>query len=112
MAINPPDILDGPVERILTRYIEDELRDSYLTYAMSVNTNRAIPDVRDGLKPSSRRILYAMYEEGITADRPYDKCAAVVGEVMKNYHPHGDGPIYQTLVGMVQDFSIRYPLLD
>jgi len=107
MASHPPN-----TERILTRYIEDELRDSYLTYAMSVNTNRAIPDVRDGLKPSSRRILYAMYEEGLTADRPYDKSAAVVGEVMKNYHPHGDAPIYQTLVGMAQDFSMRYPLLD
>ncbi|MBM3215405.1 DNA gyrase subunit A [Candidatus Poribacteria bacterium] len=112
MAISPPPTIDDSTERILTRYIEDELRDSYLTYAMSVNTNRAIPDVRDGLKPSSRRILYAMYEEGLTSDRPYDKCAAVVGEVMKNFHPHGDGPIYQTLVGMAQDFSMRYPLLD
>lgn len=112
MSTYPPNIPDEPRERVLTRAIEDELRDSYLTYAMSVNTNRAIPDVRDGLKPSSRRILYAMYEEGLTADRPYDKCAAVVGEVMKNYHPHGDAPIYQTLVGMAQDFSMRYPLLD
>lgn len=112
MSTHPPNFLDESRERVLTRAIEDELRDSYLTYAMSVNTNRAIPDVRDGLKPSSRRILYAMYEEGLTADRPYDKCAAVVGEVMKNYHPHGDAPIYQTLVGMAQDFSMRYPLLD
>ena len=97
---------------IITRYIEDELKESYLTYAMSVNTNRAIPDLRDGLKPSTRRILYAMGEINLTAGRPYDKCAAVVGEVMKNFHPHGDGPIYDTLVGMVQDFAMRYPLID
>ena len=99
-------------ERIITRYIEDELVESYLTYAMSVNTNRAIPDVRDGLKPSTRRILYAMHMEGLTHDKPHDKCAAVVGEVMKEYHPHGDGPIYMTLVGMAQDFAMRYPLID
>ena len=97
---------------IITRYIEDELRESYLTYAMSVNTNRAIPDLRDGLKPSTRRILYAMGEMNLTAGRSYDKCAAVVGEVMKNFHPHGDGPIYDTLVGLVQDFVMRYPLVD
>ncbi|MBI1928876.1 DNA gyrase subunit A [Candidatus Poribacteria bacterium] len=99
-------------QKIITRYIEDELRESYLTYAMSVNTNRAIPDVRDGMKPSTRRIIYAMGEMNLTSGRPYDKCAAVVGEVMKNYHPHGDGPIYDTMVGMVQDFSMRYPLID
>ena len=97
---------------IVTRYIEDELKDSYLTYAMSVNTNRAIPDVRDGLKPSTRRILYAMGEINLTSNRPYDKCAAVIGEVMKNFHPHGNGPIYDTLVGLTQEFSIRYPLVD
>ena len=97
---------------IVTRYIEDELRESYLTYAMSVNTNRAIPDLRDGLKPSTRRILYAMGEMNLTAGRSYDKCAAVVGEVMKNFHPHGDGPIYDTLVGLVQEFAMRYPLVD
>ncbi len=99
-------------QNIVTRYIEEELKESYLTYAMSVNTNRAIPDVRDGMKPSTRRIIYAMGEINLTANRPYDKCAAVVGEVMKNFHPHGDGPIYDTLVGMVQDFAIRYPLID
>ncbi len=96
---------------IVTRYIEDELRESYLTYAMSVNTNRAIPDLRDGLKPSTRRILYAMGEMNLTAGRSTDKCAAVVGEVMKNFHPHGDGPIYDTLVGLVQEFAMRYPLV-
>ena len=99
-------------ENIIRRPIESELQTSYLTYAMSVNTNRAIPDVRDGLKPSARRIIYAMGEINMTSDRPYDKCAAVVGEVIKNYHPHGEGPIYGTLVGLAQDFNIRYPLID
>jgi DNA gyrase subunit A len=99
-------------ERIITRPIEDELRDSYLTYMMSVITNRAIPDVRDGLKPSTRRILYAMHEMGLAHNRPYKKSAAIVGEVMGKYHPHGDAPIYSTLVGMAQDFSMRYPLID
>ena len=77
---------------IQKRSIEAELQTSYLTYAMSVNTNRALPDVRDGLKPSARRIIYAMGSLNLTNERPYDKCAAVVGEVMKNFHPHGDGP--------------------
>ncbi len=99
-------------ENIIRRPIENELQTSYLTYAMSVNTNRALPDVRDGLKPSSRRIIYAMGELNLTGDRPYDKCAAVVGEVMKNFHPHGDGPIYGTLVGLAQEFNTRYPLID
>ncbi len=99
-------------ENIIKRAIETELQTSYLTYAMSVNTNRAIPDVRDGLKPSARRIIYAMGEINLTSGRPYDKCAAVVGEVMKNFHPHGDGPIYGTLVGLAQEFSTRYPLID
>ena len=100
------------MENILETNIENELKTSYLAYAMSVNTNRAIPDVRDGLKPGTRRIIYAMGEINLTASRPYDKCAAVVGEVMKNFHPHGDGPIYGTLVGLAQPFSIRYPLID
>ena len=100
------------MENILETNIENELKTSYLAYAMSVNTNRAIPDVRDGLKPGTRRIIYAMGEINLTSSRPYDKCAAVVGEVMKNFHPHGDGPIYGTLVGLAQPFSIRYPLID
>ena len=100
------------MENIQERNIENELTTSYLTYAMSVNTNRAIPDVRDGLKPGTRRIIYAMGEMNLTSNRPYDKCAAVVGEVMKNFHPHGDGPIYGTLVGLAQPFSMRYPLID
>ena len=103
---------DRENQNILPRYIEEELKESYLTYAMSVNTNRAIPDVRDGMKPSTRRIIYAMGEINLTANRPYDKCAAVVGEVMKNFHPHGDGPIYDTLVGLAQEFAMRYPLID
>ncbi len=105
-------MLEHKDENIIVRNIENELKTSYLTYAMSVNTNRAIPDVRDGLKPSTRRILYAMKQINLTANRPYDKCAAVVGEVMKNFHPHGDGPIYGTLVGMAQEFNTRYPLID
>ena len=100
------------MENIQETNIEDELKTSYLAYAMSVNTNRAIPDVRDGLKPSTRRIIYAMGQINLTANRPYDKCAAVVGEVMKNFHPHGDGPIYGTLVGLAQPFNTRYPLID
>ena len=100
------------MENIQERNIENELTTSYLTYAMSVNTNRAIPDVRDGLKPGTRRIIYAMGEINLTSNRPYDKCAAVVGEVMKNFHPHGDGPIYGTLVGLAQPFTMRYPLID
>ena len=100
------------MENIQERNIENELTTSYLTYAMSVNTNRAIPDVRDGLKPSTRRIIYAMGEINLTSNRPYDKCAAVVGEVMKSFHPHGDGPIYGTLVGLAQPFNMRYPLID
>jgi DNA gyrase subunit A len=112
MAISPPPEMDDRGGHVITRQIEDELRDAYLTYAVNVNTNRAIPDVRDGLKPSSRRILYAMHDEGLTSDRPFDKCAGVVGEVMKNYHPHGNEPIYETLVGLAQEFTMRYPLLD
>ncbi len=100
------------IENIQESNIENELKTSYLAYAMSVNTNRAIPDVRDGLKPGTRRIIYAMGEINLTSNRPYDKCAAVVGEVMKNYHPHGDGPIYGTLVGLAQPFTMRYPLID
>jgi DNA gyrase subunit A len=92
--------------------IEDEMRKSYLDYAMSVIIGRALPDVRDGLKPVHRRILYAMYKEGITSDKRYIKCAGVVGEVIKKYHPHGDAAVYDTLVRMAQDFNMRYPLID
>ncbi len=92
--------------------IEDEMRRSYLDYAMSVIIGRALPDVRDGLKPVHRRILYAMYKEGITSNKRYTKCAGVVGEVIKKYHPHGDAAVYDTLVRMAQGFNMRYPLID
>jgi DNA gyrase subunit A len=92
--------------------IEDEMRRSYLDYAMSVIIGRALPDIRDGLKPVHRRILYAMSEMGLSFNRAYRKCAGIVGEVLGNYHPHGDAPVYDALVRMAQDFSLRYPLID
>ena len=92
--------------------IEDEMRVSYLDYAMSVIVSRALPDVRDGLKPVHRRILYAMGEMGLSATSSYRKCAAIVGEVMGKYHPHGDSALYDALVRLAQDFSMRYPLVD
>ena len=90
----------------------DELKRSFISYAMAVNVSRAIPDVRDGLKPVHRRILYSMGELGNFSDKPYKKCARIVGEVMGKYHPHGDSSIYDALVRLAQDFSIRYPLID
>jgi DNA gyrase subunit A len=98
--------------RILPKLIEDEMKTSYLDYAMSVIVSRALPDVRDGLKPVQRRILFGMYEAGLRPDRPYRKSAAVVGDVMKKYHPHGDVPIYESLVRMAQSWAFRYPLVD
>src|SRR5438094_1118511 len=98
--------------RILPRSIEEEMRTSYLDYAMSVIVSRALPDARDGLKPVQRRILFGMLEAGLRPDRPYRKSAAVVGDVMKKYHPHGDVPIYESLVRMAQPWSVRYPLVD
>ncbi|HLB95069.1 MAG TPA: DNA gyrase subunit A, partial [Nitrospiria bacterium] len=92
--------------------IEDEMKSSYLDYAMSVIVGRALPDVRDGLKPVHRRILYAMFREGLLSNRRYSKSAGVVGEVIKKYHPHGDVAVYDALVRMVQDFNMRYPLVD
>src|SRR5499427_1474953 len=92
--------------------IESEMRKSYLDYAMSVIIGRALPDVRDGLKPVHRRILFGMYELGLTSTRPYRKCAKIVGEVLGKYHPHGDAPVYDALVRMAQDFNMRYPLVD
>jgi DNA gyrase subunit A len=92
--------------------IEEEMKRSYIDYAMSVIIGRALPDVRDGLKPVQRRILYAMHEMGMFPDRPYKKCARIVGEVLGKYHPHGDAAVYETLVRMAQDFSFRYPLID
>ncbi len=92
--------------------ITEEMKSSYIDYAMSVIVGRALPDVRDGLKPVHRRILYAMYEQGMTHDQPYKKSARVVGDVMGKYHPHGDAAIYETMVRMAQKFSMRYPLID
>jgi DNA gyrase subunit A len=92
--------------------IQDEMRTSYLDYAMSVIIGRAIPDVRDGLKPVHRRILYSMHEQKINASGAYKKCARVVGDVLGKYHPHGDLAVYDALVRMAQDFSLRVPLID
>ncbi|HPC76969.1 MAG TPA: DNA gyrase subunit A, partial [bacterium] len=92
--------------------IEQELQASYLDYAMSVIIGRALPDIRDGLKPVQRRILYAMLELGMEPNKPYKKSARVVGEVLGKYHPHGDAPVYEALVRMVQNFTLRYPLVD
>src|SRR5438270_8176637 len=92
--------------------VEDEMRTSYLSYAMSVIASRALPDVRDGLKPVQRRILYAMREMGLDPSKQHRKCAGVIGEVLKSYHPHGDSSVYDALVRMAQDFTLRYPLID
>jgi len=99
-------------ERILPRLIDDEIKESFLNYSMSVIVSRALPDVRDGLKPVHRRVLYAMNELGLVPGRPYKKSATVVGDVLGKYHPHGDSSVYDALVRMVQDFSLRYPLVD
>jgi DNA gyrase subunit A len=101
-----------PPQRILPRLIEDEMRDSFIDYSMSVIVQRALPDVRDGLKPVHRRILYAMHENGLLPNRPFKKSATVVGDVLGKYHPHGDASVYDALVRMVQDFSLRYPLVQ
>src|SRR5438093_2142410 len=98
--------------RVETRELDQEVRTSFLDYAMSVIVSRALPDVRDGLKPVHRRVLYAMHEMGLQPGRPTRKSARVVGDVMGNYHPHGDTAIYDTLVRMGQPFSLRYPLVD
>lgn len=99
-------------EGITTVLIDDEMKRSYINYAMSVIVGRALPDARDGLKPVHRRILFAMKEAGITHDKPYKKSARVVGDVLGKYHPHGDSAVYDSIVRMVQDFSLRYPLID
>src|SRR3984885_13326133 len=92
--------------------IESEMKKSYLDYAMSVIIGRALPDVRDGLKPVHRRILFGMHEMGLTSTKPYRKCAKVVGEVLGKFHPHGDAPVYDALVRMAQGFNMRYTLVD
>src|SRR5207245_2932782 len=92
--------------------IEDEMKRSYMDYAMSVIIGRALPDARDGLKPAHRRVLYGMRTMGLASNRAYRKCAKIVGEVMGNFHPHGDASIYDTLVRLAQEFNMRYPLVD
>ena len=92
--------------------INEEMRDSYLDYAMSVIVSRALPDVRDGLKPVHRRILYAMHDMGIRSNSSYKKSARIVGEVLGKYHPHGDSAVYDSMARMAQTFSMRYPLVD
>jgi len=99
-------------DRVSAISVEEEMRESYLSYAMSVIASRALPDVRDGLKPVQRRILYAMREMGLNPDRQHRKCAGVIGEVLKSFHPHGDSSVYDALVRMAQDFTLRYPLVD
>src|SRR4051812_25178232 len=99
-------------ERILPRLIDDEIKESFINYSMSVIVSRALPDVRDGLKPVHRRVLYAMNELGLVPGRPYKKSATVVGDVLGKYHPHGDSSVYDALVRMVQEFSLRNPLID
>ncbi|MGE5732412.1 MAG: DNA gyrase subunit A, partial [Gemmatimonas sp.] len=99
-------------ERILPRLIDDEIKESFINYSMSVIVSRALPDVRDGLKPVHRRVLYSMFDTGLVPGRPYKKAATVVGDVLGKYHPHGDSSVYDALVRMVQDFSLRYPLID
>ncbi len=105
-------MLDTFSGNIRPHSIEDEIKDSFLSYAMSVIVSRALPDVRDGLKPVHRRVLYAMHDLGLQPNRPYRKSATVVGEVIGKYHPHGDSAVYDTLTRMAQDFSMRYPLVD
>lgn len=104
--------IENPNNHIIPVDINHEMKQAYLQYSMSVIVGRALPDVRDGLKPVHRRILYAQYEMGNTADKPYKKSARVVGDVIGKYHPHGDAAVYDALVRMAQDFSMRYPLED
>jgi len=107
----PEDIM-YPDQHIVTSELVGEMKESYIEYAMSVIVGRALPDVRDGLKPVHRRILYAMYENGLTSDKPFKKSATCVGDVLGKYHPHGDASVYDALVRLAQDFSMRYPLID
>ena len=104
--------MDGKKDNIVEINIEEEMKKSYLDYAMSVIVSRALPDVRDGLKPVHRRILYAMNELGMTPEKQYRKSARVVGDVLGKYHPHGDSSVYDAMVRLAQDFSTRYPLVD
>ena len=107
-----PEEIAYPNQIIVESELVEEMKTSYIDYAMSVIVGRALPDVRDGLKPVHRRILYAMYEDGLTRDKPFRKCATAVGDVLGRYHPHGDASVYDALVRLAQDFSLRYPLID
>ncbi len=100
------------MSNIIDKYVEEEMKQCYLDYSMSVIVSRAIPDVRDGLKPVHRRILYAMNELGMTHDKPFKKCARIVGEVLGKYHPHGDSAVYGAMVRMAQDFNYRYEFVE
>ena len=98
--------------KLINIEVNNEVKKSFIAYAMAVNVSRAIPDVRDGLKPVHRRILYAMHDMGLTSDKAFKKCAKIVGEVLGKYHPHGDSSVYDALVRLAQDFSINFPLVD
>jgi len=99
-------------EFLIDTNVNDIMKSAYIDYSMSVIVSRALPDVRDGFKPVHRRILYAMFREGLVHNRPFDKCAGVVGEVLKNYHPHGDSSVYDALVRLGQDWVMNHPLID
>ena len=107
-----PEDIQFPNQKIVQSELVHEMQSSYIEYAMSVIVGRALPDVRDGLKPVHRRILYAMYEDGLTSDKPFKKSATCVGDVLGRYHPHGDASVYDALVRLAQDFSMRYMLVD
>ena len=104
-----PELIERRIRNI---DIEHEMKKSFLDYSMSVIVSRALPDVRDGLKPVHRRILYTLHENNLTPDKPYRKCADTVGSVLGRYHPHGDASVYDAMVRLAQDFSMRYPLVD
>ena len=104
--------LDYSNQKIVPIAMEAEVKKSFIDYSMSVITSRALPDVRDGMKPGQRRILYAMYEDHLTSDKPFRKSATTVGNVLGRYHPHGDSAVYQSMVRMAQSFSLRYPLVE
>ena len=104
--------MNEDLNRVIQVDLEKEMKESYLAYSMSVIVSRALPDVRDGLKPVHRRILYTMYENGLSPDKAYRKSADTVGSVLGRYHPHGDASVYDAMVRLAQDFSMRYPLVD
>ena len=104
--------LSFPDQKIVNIEMDREVKNSFIEYAMSVITSRALPDVRDGMKPGQRRVMWAMYEDHLTSDRPFCKSATTVGNVLGRYHPHGDAAVYGTMVRMAQDFSLRYPLIE